>query len=76
MSQPTIGRRSFLRGTGLTALGLPHLFGAGRFLHAEAPAAEQQPRGPFEAARAPQAGAGGMPPQASRLLHRARRPSI
>ena len=31
-----IGRRSFLQGTGLTALGLPHLFAGGQSLQAAA----------------------------------------
>ena len=36
-----IGRRSFLQGTGLTALGLPHLFAGGQSLQA-APRSEQE----------------------------------
>ena len=37
-----IGRRSFLQGTGLTALGLPHLFAGGQSLQAAAPRSEQE----------------------------------
>ena len=49
-----IGRRSFLQGTGLATLGLPHLFAGGQSLQAAAPGSEQESHLFPVAARAPQ----------------------
>ena len=53
--QTPIGRRSFLQGTGLTALGLPHLFAGGQSLLAATPGAEPQLPAVRAVAQAPHA---------------------
>jgi hypothetical protein len=54
-TQTPIGRRSFLQGTGLTALGLPHLFAGGQSLQAATPGAEQKLPAVRAVAQSPQA---------------------
>ena len=55
-NNPTpIGRRSFLQGTGLTALGLPQRSAGGQSLQAAAPGSEQESPPVPAVAQAPQA---------------------